>query len=116
MPTGERFAAADFPLTLRVLEARVASQVLAGDPAADAAEVANLAELGFRSLLLVPVVARGRTVGLLEAYARGERPWSRTDVNRARIVSYQLGAALEAVESAPPGPPPSWGALELQAG
>jgi EAL domain-containing protein (putative c-di-GMP-specific phosphodiesterase class I) len=94
-PSGERFALSEFPLTRRVLESRIATQVLAGDPTGDPAEVALLERLGYRSVLIVPVVSRGATVGLLEAYAREERPWSRTDVNRARIISYPLGAALE---------------------
>src|SRR6476659_2292165 len=92
-PTGDRFDVGDFPLTQRVLESRVAAQVLAGDPAGDPAEVALLERLGYRSLLMAPVISRGTTVGLLEAYASEERPWSRTHVNRARIVSYPLGSA-----------------------
>ena len=96
-PTGERYSLTGFPLTRRVLDTRLATQVLAGDPTGDATEIALLDRLGYRSLLMVPVVSRGATVGLLEAYAREERPWSRTDVNRARIISYPLGAALESV-------------------
>lgn len=96
-PTGERFTLSEFPLTRRVLESRVAIQVLAGDPAGDPAEVAQLERVGHRSLLMVPVVSRGAAVGLLEIYASDERPWSRTDVNRARIISYPLGLALEVV-------------------
>jgi EAL domain-containing protein (putative c-di-GMP-specific phosphodiesterase class I) len=100
-PTGQRFALADYPLTRRVVETRVAAQVVAGDPAADPAELTLLEELGFRSGLLVPVLAGGRSVGLLEAYSREERPWTRTEVNRARIVSYQLGAALQTLRTTP---------------
>jgi EAL domain-containing protein (putative c-di-GMP-specific phosphodiesterase class I) len=96
-PTGERYSLADFPMTRRVLEGRMATQILAGDPTGDPAEIALLERLGHRSMLMVPVVSRGATVGLLEVYAREERPWSRTDVNRARIISYPLGSALESV-------------------
>jgi EAL domain-containing protein (putative c-di-GMP-specific phosphodiesterase class I) len=96
-PTGERFALSRFPVTRRVLESRIAVQVLAGDPAGDPDEIAVLERLGHRSLLMVPVVSRGVAVGLLEAYASEERPWSRTDVNRARIISYPLGLAMETV-------------------
>jgi EAL domain-containing protein (putative c-di-GMP-specific phosphodiesterase class I) len=96
-PTGERFSLSEFPMTRQVLETRIATQVLAGDPTGDPAEIALLERLGHRSMLMVPVISRGAAVGLLEVYARDERPWSRTDVNRARIISYPLGAALEAV-------------------
>jgi EAL domain-containing protein (putative c-di-GMP-specific phosphodiesterase class I) len=93
--SGERFAAAELPLTRRAIETRVAVQVLAGDPAGDPAEIGLLERLGYRSVLIVPVVNRGRTVGLLEAYSLEDRPWSRTAVNRARIVCYPLAAALD---------------------
>jgi EAL domain-containing protein (putative c-di-GMP-specific phosphodiesterase class I) len=96
-PTGERFSLSEFPLTRKVLETRLATQVLAGDPTGDPAEIALLERLGYRSMLMVPVIGRGASVGILEVYAREERPWSRTDVNRARIISYPLGAALEAL-------------------
>jgi len=96
-PTGERYSLLEFPMTRHVLETRLAIQILAGDPTSDPAEIALLERLGHRSMLMVPVISRGATVGLLEVYSREERPWSRTDVNRARIISYPLGTALEAV-------------------
>jgi len=37
-------------------------------------------------------------VGLLEVGRRTERPWTRTDIHRARIVAYQLGAAMETLD------------------
>ena len=73
----------------------MAVQVLAGDPTGDADELALLELRGHRSLLMVPVISRGVAVGLLEVCACEERPWSRTDVNRARIISYPLGLAME---------------------
>jgi GAF domain-containing protein len=71
-------------------------QVLVTDPAADPAEVALLRADGFAALLMVPVIARGRTLGLLEAARFDEQAFSRSQVNRARIVAYQLGALLDA--------------------
>jgi GAF domain-containing protein len=54
--------------------------------------VALLGRLGYESLLMVPVVSRDERLGLLEAYSASERPWTRSEINRARIISYQLGA------------------------
>ena len=51
-------------------------------------------ELGCRSLLMVPVVRRGETMGLLEAFSGAERPWTRTEINRARIIANQFAASL----------------------
>jgi EAL domain-containing protein/GAF domain-containing protein len=98
-PTGELYPLARFPVTRRVLSEQVAVQVLAGDPSADPAEVELLgAEGGHRALLMIPIVARGETFGLIEAFSFQERPWSATAINRARIVSAQLGAVLAGLD------------------
>jgi diguanylate cyclase (GGDEF)-like protein/PAS domain S-box-containing protein len=91
----ERFALADYPATAAVLETCEALQVLVSDPAADAAEVALLEEMGHRSLLMVPLLAGARSIGVLEAYATAERPWSRSQIHSARILGYQLALVLE---------------------
>jgi diguanylate cyclase (GGDEF)-like protein len=102
-PTGELYPLGRFPLTRRVLSEQVAVQVLAGDPAADPAEVKLLgAEGGHRALLMVPIVAHGETFGLIEAFSLQERPWSATAVNRARIVSAQLGGVLAGLDYSAP--------------
>ncbi|HEV7461265.1 MAG TPA: diguanylate cyclase [Solirubrobacteraceae bacterium] len=102
-PTGELYPLGRFPLTRRVLSEQVAVQVLAGDPAADRAEIGLLrSEGGHRALLMIPVVARGETFGLIEAFSFQERPWSATAINRARIVSAQLGAVLAGLDYSEP--------------
>jgi hypothetical protein len=37
-------------------------------------------------------------LGLLEAYSAVELPWTRSEINRARIISYELGAVLDGLE------------------
>ena len=66
----ERFSLDDYPLTARVLRDQEAVQVLVGDPEADRREVELLLSLGLRSLLMVPVVSRGESLGIVEAYSR----------------------------------------------
>jgi len=105
MTVGETFAVAEYPGTRHVLETQEAAQVVAGDPEADPAEVELLTQGGYRSLLMVPVVHRGETVGLLEGYRTEERPWARSDINRARIIGYQLGAVLEGLPRSAPRSP-----------
>ncbi len=90
----QAFAIADYPETSRVLTDQVAAQVYASDPESDSAEVSLLFELGYRSLLMVPVISRGLTVGLLEAFTEADRPWTRTEINRARVVAHQFGAVV----------------------
>jgi diguanylate cyclase (GGDEF)-like protein len=99
----EHFPVSDYPLTARVLREQQAAQVLVGDPDADPQEVELLLSLGLRSLLIVPVVSHGETLGIVEAYTEVERPWTRTEINRARIISNQFGSVIPAVfRSQPP--------------
>ncbi len=96
LTTGEPVRSASGALA--TLDSGQIVQVLAGDPMADAGETAMLAARGFRSLLRLPIVCEAETIGILEAYSRGDRPWSRFEIRRARIISHQLGAALERIE------------------
>jgi diguanylate cyclase (GGDEF)-like protein len=89
------FTVSEYPLTEQVLRTQVAAQVLVGDPDADPTETALLLRHGLRSLLMVPVVRRGETLGLIEAYSPEERPWTRNDINRTRIIASQFAAVIE---------------------
>ncbi len=91
---GERFALRDYPATATVLRDQQAIQVQASDPGADRAELELLGPFGFGTLLMLPAMAGGRSVGLLEVARRAERPFTRSEVNRARVIAYQLGALL----------------------
>jgi diguanylate cyclase (GGDEF)-like protein len=97
----ERFPVLDYPLTSRVLRDQEAVQVLVGDPHADAREVELLLSLGYRSVLIVPVVSRGESLGIVEAFSSEERPWTRTEINRARIISNQFGSVILALFRSP---------------
>jgi len=60
------FALADYPLTRRVLEEGFTALIDVHDPAADPGEVQQLHQTGFASLAMLPLVAAGRSVGLVE--------------------------------------------------
>ena len=66
-----------------------------------AREVELLLSLGLRSLLIVPVVSRGESLGIVEAYSKLERPWTRTEINHARIISNQFGSVILALFRSP---------------
>ena len=93
----ERFPLADYPLTAHVLRDQEAVQVLVGDPEADRREVELMLSLGHRSMLIMPVVSRGESLGIVEAYSKAERPWTRAEINRARIISNQFGSVILAL-------------------
>ena len=61
------------PETLRVLEQGGISVIDTEDPAADAAEVAFLREVGMRGLVMLPLVAKGEAIGLVELASRAAR-------------------------------------------
>jgi GAF domain-containing protein len=94
----ERYKIDAYPATLTVLARREVVQLLSSDPAADPREVALLGELGYTSLLMLPVMCSGRVIGLLEAYCKADRPWTRFEIRRGRIISYGLGAVLDRVQ------------------
>ena len=73
-------------------------QVLAGDPMADPRRDRGARGARLPLAAAAPVVCEDRAVGMLEAYSRGDRPWSRFEIRRARIIAHQLGAALERIE------------------
>lgn len=93
----ERFRISDFPATERLLREQDTVQVHVTDPDADAAEVQLLKELGYRSMLMLPVSCAGQAIGLFEAYSAGGRPFSRFEIGRARIIALQVGATLERI-------------------
>ncbi len=81
----EALPADAYPETLRVVVDQVPATVLADDPGADAAEVAFLRSEGYTQELMIPLVAGGTTVGLVELFtkSRFEYPAQQLDVVRA---------------------------------
>jgi diguanylate cyclase (GGDEF)-like protein len=91
----EYFPVEDYPATAKVLIEQEATQVIVGDPDADRSEVEFLLSQGYRSLLMVPIVLGGESLGIVEAMSEEERPWTRTEINRARIISHQLASVIQ---------------------
>jgi diguanylate cyclase (GGDEF)-like protein len=94
-PEEEFFTVDEYPTTGRVLERQESAQVMVGDPRADRNEIELMFSLGYRTLLMAPVVQRGESLGIVEAMCHEERPWTRTEMNRARIVANQLASVIQ---------------------
>ena len=89
-----------FPLTRRVLEEHVTAVVNVSDPAADPDELRELLREGDRSLLLVPLVHAGRSIGLLELIDKTrERRYSRQELRICGAVAGQAAVALHNAQS-----------------
>jgi GAF domain-containing protein len=91
----DRFGYDAYPTTEHVVTTQALGQVIAGDPASDPAELALLAELGFATVLMAPIVFRGETVGLLEFYRAVARPWTGAEIDSARLLAHALGASVQ---------------------
>ena len=94
-PAGARWPLADFPATRYVLDSRVPGQVVVGDEAGDPAELAELEALGMATVLIVPIVYGGRELAVLEVYRVLPQAFTAREVDRARVLSQQFGAALD---------------------
>ncbi len=104
---GERLSLTSYATTAEVLNSRQVIQVLFSDGSAEIGELALLGTTRYRAMLLAPVVAHGESLGVLQVFAREERVWSRSELNRVRILAYQLAAFVERLPSDAPAPPPA---------
>jgi EAL domain-containing protein (putative c-di-GMP-specific phosphodiesterase class I) len=94
LPHGTVLALPNYPTLRQILATQQVVQVLASDATADLGVQSLLGRSGYRAMLLTPLVAHGEVAGVLVALAAAERPWTRLETSRARIVGHQLGAVL----------------------
>ncbi|MFL5648293.1 MAG: GAF domain-containing protein [Chloroflexota bacterium] len=84
-----------YPLTQRVLETQATIVVDAADPDADPAEVALMASEGCKLLVMLPLVAKGQSVGLVELLAKGPIDLDESRLELARTMANEAAIALE---------------------
>jgi GAF domain-containing protein len=93
---GHEYLISDYPLTqevIRTCESRTVS-LLDADP--DPKEAELLEELGFESLLMVPVFVYGECWGLLEVYGVAGRRFDEADVDLAKAIVTRTASRLQA--------------------
>jgi GAF domain-containing protein len=78
-----------------VLTHRMPGQIVIGDDACDPAEMAALTDAGFEAMLMLPVICGGRELAVLEVYRALPQAFTGAEVDRARVVAQQFGAALD---------------------
>jgi GAF domain-containing protein len=91
---GHGYLISDYPLTRAVIERREPRSVYAPDPDADPAETSLLRELGFDSLLMLPLEAEDTAWGLVEVYGSSRR-FDAGDVELARALAAEVDGVLE---------------------
>ena len=97
---GHGYLISDYPLTRAVIETREPRSVYAADPDADPAETSLLGELGFDSLLMLPLEAENAAWGLVEIYGNGRR-FDAADLELARALAVEVDGMLEQLGRAP---------------
>ena len=85
----------DYPLTRRVIEDQRIEMVDVDDPAADAAEVAYLRDHGYGGLIMLPLVAKDRAIGLVELTFDGRPTTDPSLITLARTMTHEAAMALE---------------------
>ncbi len=91
---GHGYLISDYPLTRMVIETREPRSVYAPDPDADPAETSLLRELGFDSLLMLPIEAEDAAWGLVEVYGNARR-FEAADVEVAQALVAEVDGVLE---------------------
>jgi GAF domain-containing protein len=81
-----------------VIELGEPRTVSVGDPAGDASEIALLRELGYDSLLMLPLKLGGRCWGLVELYRSGPQTFESADVTAALAFVERTAALLDGLQ------------------
>ena len=89
------FDISGYPQTLRVLEERATVTIDVEDPTSDAAEVSLLRADGHRSLVMLPLVVKGQSIGLVELFSRTAVGLDPERLELARTMANEAAMALE---------------------
>jgi EAL domain-containing protein (putative c-di-GMP-specific phosphodiesterase class I) len=101
LPSGGRLDMAHFPAFEGALRSGEPDQILVdrgSGTTTGIGELALLSNSGYGSMLVVPIGPDG----MLQAFAREQRPWSRAQTNRALVLAYQLAPVLSALAAHAP--------------
>ena len=89
------FDLAQFPESRRVLEQQETVIIDTEDPTADRAEVGLLQADGYRSVAMLPLVAKGQSIGLVELISRSAVSFDQEALALARTMANEAAMALE---------------------
>jgi hypothetical protein len=90
---GHGYLLTDYPVTVEVLERVEPHLVTLLEPDADPGEASVLLEMGFDSLLMLPLVVGDVSWALVEVYVSG-RQFGEADVERALPIVRRAGEIL----------------------
>jgi diguanylate cyclase (GGDEF)-like protein len=85
----------DYPETMRVLTEQATVMVDIDDPAGDPAEIALLRKEGNHALVMMPLVAKGQSIGLVELISASPLRLDESRIAFARTMANEAAMALE---------------------
>jgi diguanylate cyclase (GGDEF)-like protein len=91
----EAYPLGDYPATRRLLEEQSELMVNVSDDACDPAEVAYLRSIDMGSMVMMPLIARGKSIGTVELYASGALPFDERRLRLARTLADEAAMALD---------------------
>jgi diguanylate cyclase (GGDEF)-like protein len=89
------YSASAYPATLRAMADQTPYVASMADPLADAQEVAFLGSIGKRSIAIVPLVAAGQAVGVVELTSTRPDAFSERELDIASMLAREAAMALE---------------------
>jgi diguanylate cyclase (GGDEF)-like protein len=89
------YALAGYPETMRVLNDQATVIVNIDDPAADPAEIALMRREGSHTLVMMPLVAKGQSIGLVEIISTTPVRLDESRLEFARTMANEAAMALE---------------------
>lgn len=92
---GQTYRLADFPATRQVLETQEPIQIRVSNESDDPAERALLASRGQNTLLMLPLVLRGETIGLMEVIDTADREFDPADVDFCQALCNVVAPAVQ---------------------
>jgi diguanylate cyclase (GGDEF)-like protein len=89
------YALGGYPETMRVLKEQATVIVDVDDPAGDPAEIALLRKEGNHTLVMMPLVAKGQSIGLVEIISSSAVRLDESRIEFARTMANEAAMALE---------------------
>jgi diguanylate cyclase (GGDEF)-like protein len=89
------YGLAEFPATRAVLERHEPYIVRADDPNADPAEVAYLRSVGQRTMVMLPFMVRGESIGIVELSAFRANAFNSRDIELAQLLAREAALTFD---------------------
>src|SRR4029079_9710613 len=91
----DTYALDDFPATKQVLVDQRSTLIDIADPNAEESEVEYLISIGQRSMAMIPLVAAGRTIGLIEITSARPKAFGERAIELGTMLAGEAAMALE---------------------